>query len=132
MHHVYQYRLDRETYFETEITHNVFRSIIQNSETTDRKAISKELMKHREFSTMQSFVTNSVSVKFRKFLSIRFSSKTEKKIFVTMLERFVSLAVLLMSCLPAVEYYIEGSMLSYYDAWQTYAGVKQGFSFTSR
>ena len=114
MHHVYQYRLDRETYFETEITHNVFRSIIQNSETTDRKAISKELMKHREFSTMQSFVTNSVSVKFRKFLSIRFSSKTEKKIFVTMLERFVSLAVLFMSFLPAVEYYIEGSMLLAY------------------
>ena len=46
MHHIYQYRSDHETSFETEITHNVFRSIIQNSETTDRKAISKELMKH--------------------------------------------------------------------------------------
>ena len=120
MQHIHQYRSDHEVSFEDvdsivrSIAHDVIRSIIQNSGTNDRKVISKELRKHREFSTMQSCVTNSVSVKLRRFLSTKYSSKTEKKIFVTTLERFVSLAVLFISFLPAVEYYIEGSMLLAY------------------
>ena len=135
MQHIHQYRSDHAISFEDvdstvrSIAHDVIRTIIQNSETNDRKVISKELRKHREFSTIQSFVTNSVSVKLRRFLSTRYSSETEKKIFVTTLERSVSLVVLFMSFLPAVEYYLEGSLLlAYYDAWQTYAGVKKGFT----
>ena len=135
MQHIHLYRSDREISFEDvdsivrSIAHDVIRSIIQTSETMDRNVILKELRKCKEFSTMQSFVTNSVSVQLRKFVSKKYSSQTEKRIFVTSRERFLSLAALFASFLPAVEYYVEGSMLlAYYDAWQTYDNVRTGFS----
>ena len=135
MQHVYQYQSDHEISYEDidatvrNIAHDVIRSIIQNSNTTDRKEIAQQMRKYEEFNAMQSSVTNSVGVKIRRFISQRTSSKTEKKLFFIFTEKLSSIILFAMSLLPAVEYYIEGSLLlAYYNASKTYTGVREGFS----
>ena len=135
MQQIYQYRSDHEiSYCDMDVTINkitqdVIRSIAQSSNSTNMKAITKDLRKHKEFSKMQSSITNSVGVKLRRFLSEK-SYKTEKKIFLN-LQNFSSLMQFAMSFLPAVEYYIEGSLLlAYYNASQTFIGIKEGFSLS--
>ena len=131
---LYNYRADHQIPFEAidqeiaKISKEVVKSIVSNLGSSEREKISKVLRKSTQFNTINSYVTNSVGLKAKRFFYSRMSSENETKIH-SFWEKIKALIGLVLSFLPAFELFVELSLLwAFYDAWSIYSESQSGFS----
>ena len=98
---LYNYRVDHQISFKTidpeiaKISKNVVETIVSNLGTSEKEMVAKELRKSSEFKTIQSYITNSVGLKAKRFVYSRMSSETETKVhsFKTKLQALFGLVL---------------------------------------
>ena len=83
---LYNYRVDHQISFKTidpeiaKFSKSVVETIVSNLGTSEKEMVAKELRKSSEFKTIQSYITNSVGLKAKRFIYSRMSTRTETTI----------------------------------------------------
>ena len=131
---LYNHRVDHQISFKTidpeiaKISKSVVETIVSNLGTSDKEMVAKELRKSSEFKTIQSYITNSVGLKAKRFIYSRMSTRTETKVY-NFQTKFQALIGIILSFLPAFELFVELSLVwAFYDAWSIYSQSQSGFS----
>ena len=131
---LYNYRVDYQISFKAidpeiaRISKYVVETIVSNLGSSEKEKVAKELRKSTEFKTIQSYITNSVGLKAKRFVYSRMSTATETKVH-SFQTKFQALTGLILSFLPAFELFVELSLLwAFYDAWSIYSQSQSGFS----
>ena len=131
---LYNYRVDHQVPFEAidpeiaKISRQVVQEIVSNLGTSERERVAKELRKSTEFQTIQSYITNSVGLKAKRFVFLQMSSTTETRLH-SFQTKFKALIEFIVSFFPAVELFIEFSLVwAFYNAWTLYSNSRSGFS----